>query len=1275
MLLYNKFSMRNTIVTGFILSAVIILTLSLLFGCSGGQKPIEKDAVYNIVENAITEHSEYVMSAISRGIGSDRLPAGLKEYLDKHYLFLVSFRDRHPGMIAGKAYIPYNDIANVSYDFGTIHSENTAYFYRKLMPGTYLFFLIYSENYPDRISVKLPPYYAISPNIKAEQDSAVFSYNEMPLFSIVKADRTSISLSFLRNNTSLFILLLLISVFLIKKIRHTEPAFPFLYFLGHFILLYSEGIFYLRFFLYISLLIMAFRPFRRSAESSALRMKLVYMAVSASIVLLYINHAGMYISYDKLIFYAILFNINLFFIMLLRALKANTAKIAVIVLLLNMSLSLVLIMLYESELNTDIMLKLKTISYDEHSISKIIAMDLFNSLNKEILYERLLSGKTSKLGFETYRDSLASFLKRDITVILFDSMGKITERFSLREPLNYLNVESYIQDIFLNGKIDHMEEHETKPDIYIRGELLIKDTLIGGGILILCSLDYFCNDLQSVNMNITEALFSHQSPKPEWIRPLLDRSYYYLVIKNTNIIHSSRNISFEVPQDFYEISAKNGPISQAGNIIINKKSCRAYYFKQKGRPLLVFLIEDYDIYYFIFAFINNISLSLAAFFPLLIMIAVPRIRERVDIHSLRTRIGFSTALLSLIPVLMVFYILQSALSNYFSNYHASQVQKISFDIKESISLEINKRSELILKSRILEDFISGRIQVEGLERYLLGHFQDTPINGISIKNNQMPVYERQENISIHKESRILEGILDYKSTQKGLYITIYKKVKDIEAIFIFELTRSFLEEISGKFSADLGFADKSGFISLSTFDFLMYSGIIPYNQGAGLLDRDIHPIKIKGQDYYISSKELHPRDTSLIVIKQLMPVYLLQIITRFTTIIFSFVLLIVVIILTKTDSLIAGNINSFIKKLNMIREEKLKSVNTDEINLTEFKRVANMMNELLNTIYKSNLITDTLIKSIPVAILLLDSENNTIHSNKIFDDWAKLLEDQINSFLDDSSINTAVFPVFSSGRNKHKQVFKLDKYPIEMKDNKTANLIMITDISSLLELEEAKLRTKMAEKFAHDIKNPLMPIKLYVQHLSRLYERDRDKFTSDFAATADTILSQVEIIESILLRYARIKKEESRLDKIHRLGDIFQSLKNSFIFHDGKIEVSFVVNDPDSKVLIDYIEFFNAISNLIRNSVESLKGKGRIIITESITGKDLSICIKDNGPGIPESILKIIKTSGNASSKAQGFGIGLQLAKDFAEMMNGNMAIQSDKNGTEIIIILPGIVQ
>ncbi len=219
----------------------------------------------------------------------------------------------------------------------------------------------------------------------------------------------------------------------------------------------------------------------------------------------------------------------------------------------------------------------------------------------------------------------------------------------------------------------------------------------------------------------------------------------------------------------------------------------------------------------------------------------------------------------------------------------------------------------------------------------------------------------------------------------------------------------------------------------------------------------------------------------------------------------------------------------------------------------------------------------------------------------------------------------------------------------------------------LIKAERESAWKEMAQQVAHEIKNPLTPMKLNLQHLQRQLESNPDdvlKLKPLIEKTADNIISQIESLNKIASDFSKFAKpiqtEKQQID----LVDIINSA-SSLYEHNESVDI--LKSIPAVPVYIngDEDELRRVFINLIKNGIEAVNNKEAIIkIRLTTVNREVIVEVEDNGEGIAKDDQDQI-FSPQFSTKSSGTGLGLAITKKIVEAHNGTISFNSNgKTGT-----------
>jgi two-component system nitrogen regulation sensor histidine kinase NtrY len=200
----------------------------------------------------------------------------------------------------------------------------------------------------------------------------------------------------------------------------------------------------------------------------------------------------------------------------------------------------------------------------------------------------------------------------------------------------------------------------------------------------------------------------------------------------------------------------------------------------------------------------------------------------------------------------------------------------------------------------------------------------------------------------------------------------------------------------------------------------------------------------------------------------------------------------------------------------------------------------------------------------------------------------------------------------------------------------------------------------IARRIAHEIKNPLTPIKLSAERILKHYEKN-DKYREILTKGINTIITEVNNINEMVNEFSRVARfPETKLesaDIVPVITDVIEFLKESY----REIHFSFTHTADSAYLLIDRSQIRRAFLNILYNSINAIKGEGNIEVKGYPTrGKKgyYTISIRDNGAGISKEIKDRIFDP-YFSKDGRGTGLGLTIVEKTVLDNNGRIWFES----------------
>lgn len=225
-------------------------------------------------------------------------------------------------------------------------------------------------------------------------------------------------------------------------------------------------------------------------------------------------------------------------------------------------------------------------------------------------------------------------------------------------------------------------------------------------------------------------------------------------------------------------------------------------------------------------------------------------------------------------------------------------------------------------------------------------------------------------------------------------------------------------------------------------------------------------------------------------------------------------------------------------------------------------------------------------------------------------------------------------------------------------------------VRKLARSERESAWREMARQIAHEIKNPLTPMKLNLQFLQRTIEHGSEeelrKRVKDVSAV---LIEQIDNMASIASAFSDFAKLQVSNNELFNLSEQVANCVKLFMENVDSLEFDIM---PDVFVFGDREQMNRVIVNILKNAVQSIpEGRsGHIFVCLKAEDERVTLYVRDNGSGIPESIRDRISEP-NFTTKSGGTGLGLAMSYKIVESMGGEISFESEENvGTTFYVRL-----
>ena len=224
-------------------------------------------------------------------------------------------------------------------------------------------------------------------------------------------------------------------------------------------------------------------------------------------------------------------------------------------------------------------------------------------------------------------------------------------------------------------------------------------------------------------------------------------------------------------------------------------------------------------------------------------------------------------------------------------------------------------------------------------------------------------------------------------------------------------------------------------------------------------------------------------------------------------------------------------------------------------------------------------------------------------------------------------------------------------------------LIKELEISAnkLMRSERETAWREMARQVAHEIKNPLTPMKLNIQFLQMAWDEKNPDIDRKLRETTKTLLEQIDILSNIATAFSNYAKLPQKNIEILNIKEL---IINTINLYDNQQNIKFKFieeNESDYIINSDKNNLSIVFGNIIKNAIQAIgkKEDGNILIKIKDIDEFYNIEIIDNGCGIREEEKKKIFMP-NFTTKSSGMGVGLSIVYDILETLGGSISFESE---------------
>lgn len=271
------------------------------------------------------------------------------------------------------------------------------------------------------------------------------------------------------------------------------------------------------------------------------------------------------------------------------------------------------------------------------------------------------------------------------------------------------------------------------------------------------------------------------------------------------------------------------------------------------------------------------------------------------------------------------------------------------------------------------------------------------------------------------------------------------------------------------------------------------------------------------------------------------------------------------------------------------------------------------------------------------------------------------------------SLNTVSEKIYKTRVDRKNQKIKTDRIPKEILGLVTSYNSMVEELeesaNKLAASEREQAWREMAKQVAHEVKNPLTPMRLSIQSFERNYKQDDPDNKKKIKSFSKTMIEQIDTMSAVASAFSDFAKMPKPQNENLNMVNV---VKRAITVFDESY-VRFTSDAEEITVLFDRTQLIRIVTNLVKNAIQACENKSDPEIKVHLYEDDnyAFFEVSDNGEGIRDSYKNRIFEP-KFTTKSAGMGLGLGIIKQIIESYRGNIHFESEENrGTTFYVSLP----
>jgi two-component system nitrogen regulation sensor histidine kinase NtrY len=233
-------------------------------------------------------------------------------------------------------------------------------------------------------------------------------------------------------------------------------------------------------------------------------------------------------------------------------------------------------------------------------------------------------------------------------------------------------------------------------------------------------------------------------------------------------------------------------------------------------------------------------------------------------------------------------------------------------------------------------------------------------------------------------------------------------------------------------------------------------------------------------------------------------------------------------------------------------------------------------------------------------------------------------------------------------------------------------VVALEDLTQLLRAQRQAAWSEVARRIAHQIKNPLTPIRLAAERMARHSERGSQDLNDVVAQGCRAIVEHVQAMQEMVDSFSQYAKMPHLARRPVRIGELAAQVVTLYQGVRKDLRVELADCSDGREAVLDPEQFRQVLANLIDNAVEASPASGRVLVTVEWEGEEVVVAVADEGPGLqvkdPELLFQPF-----FSTKGRGSGVGLAMVLRIVTDHGGTVRLEpNEPHGVRAVVRIPG---